>query len=87
MTELRDVTDRFSELLSRRFFVDHEPGSLLVWVDADSGDVATLVRQIEARHPGARFTVQRAGAAVAVRITARKQELAELESRYVDGPS
>lgn len=74
MTEVPDVAERFSELLSHRLFVDHEPGSLLVWVDADLGQVATLVRQVEARHPAARFAVQRAGAAVAVRMTAREQE-------------
>ena len=77
------MTERFTELLSRRYFVDHEPGSLLVWVDADAEQVTTLVRQVEARHPAARFAVQRAGAAVAVRITAREQELDELESRYI----
>ena len=87
MTEVRDVANRFSELLSHRFFVDHEPGVLLVWVDADVLQVAELVRQVEARHPAARFTVQRSGAAVAVRMTARDQELADLESRYVDALS
>jgi hypothetical protein len=52
-------------------------------VDAEVEHVATLVRQIEARHPAARFAVQRAGAAVAVRMTAGEQELDDLESRYV----
>ena len=83
MTEFRDVADRFGELLSHRLFVDHEPGALLVWVDADSRQVATLVRQVEARHPAARFAVQRAGAAVAIRMTAREEELAEIEGHYV----
>jgi hypothetical protein len=87
MTEARDVDARFSELLSHRLFVDHEPGALLVWVDADSRQVATLVHQVEARHPAARFGVQRSGAAVAVRMTAREQELADLESRYVGARS
>jgi hypothetical protein len=52
-------------------------------VDADSRLVARLVRQVEARHPAARFAVQRSGAAVAVRMTPREQELAELDTHYV----
>ena len=82
VTEVQDVTDRFSELLSHRLCVDHEPGALLV-LDANSRLVARLMRQVEARHPAARFAVQQSGAAVAVRMTAREQELAELESHYV----
>ena len=78
------VTERFKDLLGRRLFLDREPGVLLVWVEADQHDVASLVPQVEALHPGTRFAVQTSGAAVAVRMTARDDELAAIEHLYVD---
>ena len=84
MTEFRNgATDRFRELMARRLFVDHEPGALLVWLDADRHELSRLVARVEANHPAARFTVQTSGAAVAVRIAARDEELVELVGRYL----
>jgi hypothetical protein len=79
-----DIAERFRALLGRRHFVDRESGVLLVWVPADRADLAELVGQVEARHPAARFSLQEAGSAVAIRMSAREQELAEIEALYVD---
>jgi hypothetical protein len=85
MATLRSsVTERFRDLLARRLFLDREPGVLLVWVEADRHDVASLVPQVEALHPATRFAVQTSGVAVAVRMTARDDELAAIEQLYVD---
>lgn len=78
-----DVAARFRALLERRHFVDRESGVLLVWLPADRGELVDLVPLVEARHPAARFSVQEAGSATAVRMTARDQDLAEIESLYV----
>lgn len=78
-----DVAARFRALLDRRHFVDRESGVLLVWLPADRHELAGLVPQVEARHPAARFSVQESGAAVAVRMSAREQDLAEIEALYV----
>ena len=78
---------RFRALLERRHFVDRETGVLLVWVPVDGAvrrELAELVPQVEARHPATRVSVQEAGAAVAVRMSAREQDLAELEALYLD---
>ena len=80
-----DVAARFRALLDQRHFVDRESGVLLVWVPADRGELGALVPLVEARHPAARFSVLEAGAATAIRMTARDQDLAEIESLYV-GP-
>lgn len=80
-----DVGSRFRALLGRRHFVDRESGVLLVWLPADRGELGELVPLVEARHPAARFSVQEFGAAVAVRMTAHEQDLAEIEALYV-GP-
>jgi hypothetical protein len=81
---VNDVTERFRSLLGRRHFVDRESGVLLVWVGVDDrAELVELVPQVGALHPEARFGVQEAGTAVAVRRSARDQELAELEARYV----
>lgn len=78
-----EVTGRFRALLDRRYFVDREAGVLLVWLDADRRELAEVVALVEARHPAARFSVQESGAALAVRMSAREQDLAEIEARYV----
>jgi hypothetical protein len=84
MTEVRDgATERFRGLLAHRLFIDHEPGALLVWLAADREEVSRLVHSVEGRHPGARFTVQTSGTAVAVRMAARDEELIDLERRYL----
>lgn len=79
-----EVAERFRVLLGRRHFVDRESGVLLIWVPADRRELAELVAQLEARHPGIRLTTQEAGSAVAVRMTGREQELAHLEALYVE---
>jgi hypothetical protein len=79
-----DIAERFRTLLGQRHFVDRESGVLLVWVPADRGELAELVGLVEARHPAARFSLQEAGSAVAVRMSARAQELAEIEALYVE---
>lgn len=88
MDDERDVVgDRFRALLDRRHFVDRETGVLLVWVPVDGTvrrELAELVPQVEARHPAARVSLQESGAAVAVRMSAREQDLAELEALYLD---
>ena len=71
-------------MLGRRHFVDRETGVLLVWLPADtSPELSELVRELESRHPATRFSLQETGSAVAVRMSARDQELAEIEARYV----
>lgn len=93
MNELGDVvTVRFRALLGQRHFLDREAGVLLVWIPADGPDrreLAELVAQVEARHPAARISMQESGSAVAVRMSAREQDLAEIEALYVDpaGPA
>ena len=77
------VAQRFRALLGTRHFVDRESGVLLVWLPAGPAELARLVGQVEVRHPAARFSLQRAGAAVAIRITAPDQDLAELEALYL----
>jgi hypothetical protein len=81
------VTARFRALLGRRHFVDREAGVLLVWVPSDGvvrRELAELVGQVEARHPAARISVQESGRAVAIRMSARESDLAEIEALYVD---
>jgi hypothetical protein len=78
-----EVGDEFRSVLSRRQFVDRASGTLLVWVQAEPGELSALVSKVEARHPGARFGVDEVGSAVAVRITAREPQLAELEALYL----
>jgi NTP pyrophosphatase (non-canonical NTP hydrolase) len=80
-----EVEKRLRELMGRRHFVDRESGVLLIWLAAEVGELADAVGQLETRHPTARFSVQESGAALAVRMTARDQELAEIEALYVAG--
>jgi hypothetical protein len=85
VNETRDeVAERFRTLLGRRHFVDRETGVLLVWVPADRRELAELVGEVERRHPAARFSLQEAGSALAVRMSARDQDLAEIEALYVE---
>jgi hypothetical protein len=78
------VEKRLRAVLGRRHFVDRETGVLLVWLPADtSTDLSALVSELESRHPATRFSLQETGSAVAVRMSARDQELAELEALYV----
>jgi hypothetical protein len=83
VNDVDEVADRFRALLGRRHFVDRESGVLLVWVPGDPRDLAGLVAQVEARHPAARMTVLESGSAVAVRISAREQDLTEIEALYL----
>src|SRR5882724_895195 len=79
---------RCRALVGRRYFVDREPGALLMWLPADDAtraDVATLVPQAQAWHPGVRFAIQRAGAALAVKATARESDLDHLYATYFTG--
>ena len=79
------LEERFRALLGRRHFLDRERGVLLVWVAAaDRAELAALVGPVGARHPAARITVLEAGTALAVRISGRDPDLAELEARYVE---
>lgn len=78
------VEKRLRAVLGRRHFVDRETGVLLVWLPADaSPELSELVGELESRHPATRFSLQETGSAVAVRMSARDQELAEIEARYV----
>ena len=78
------VAKRLRAVLGRRHFVDRETGVLLVWLPADtSPELSELVRELESRHPATRFSLQETGSAVAVRMSARDQELAEIEALYV----
>lgn len=79
-----DAAERFRRVLGRRHFLDRESGVLLVWTSDTHHELPGLVARIEARHPGTRFTVQRTGAAVAVRISARDEDLAAVEALYLD---
>jgi hypothetical protein len=79
-----EVEKRLRTVLGRRHFVDRETGVLLVWLPADaSGELTELVGELETRHPATRFSLQETGSAVAVRMSARDQELTELEALYV----
>ena len=79
-----EVEKRLRTALGRRHFVDRETGVLLVWLPAEmSGELAELVGELETRHPATRFSLQENGSAVAVRMSARDQELAELEALYL----
>lgn len=78
------VEKRLRTVLGRRHFVDRETGVMLVWLPADtSSELSELVSELEYRHPATRFSVQEAGSAVAVRMSAREQDLAEIEALYV----
>jgi hypothetical protein len=78
------VAERLRAVLGRRHFVDRETGVLLVWLPAGtSSELSELVRELESRHPATRFSLQETGSAVAVRMSARDQELAEIEALYV----
>ncbi len=85
MSEPPDAVEkRLRTVLGRRHFVDRETGVLLVCLPADaSSELSELVSELECRHPATRFSVQEAGSAVAVRMSARDQELAEIEALYV----
>ena len=73
-----EVEKRLRTVLGRRHFVDRETGGLLVWLPADaSGELTDLVGELETRHPATRFSLQETGSAVAVRMSARDQELTE----------
>jgi hypothetical protein len=78
-----EVATRFRVALGRRHFVDRETGVLLIWLPADRGELAELVGEVERRHPAARFSLQESGRAVAVRMSAQEQELAEIEALYL----
>jgi hypothetical protein len=78
-----DVAQRFRDVMGRRHFVDHEPGVLLIWVAAGQRELADLMPQVEARHPGVRFAVQSSGSATAVQVRARDEELTAIEELYV----
>jgi hypothetical protein len=56
---------------------------LLIWVTAEPGEMASLMAQVEARHPGTHFTVQKSDSATAVQITARDEELTAIETPYI----
>jgi hypothetical protein len=78
------VEKRLRAVLGRRHFVDREAGVLLVWLPADTScELSELVGELESRHPAARFSLQETGSAIAVRMSAPDQELAELEALYV----
>jgi hypothetical protein len=82
------IPARCRALVRRRYFVDREPGALLMWLPADDAtraDVASLVPRAQAWHPSVRFAVQRAGAALAVKATAREAELDHLYATYFTG--
>lgn len=79
-----EVAQWFRKLLDRRQFVDREPGILLIWLAAERQELAEMIPQIEARHPGARFNVQNSGSAIAVQVTARDNDLAAIEELYID---
>jgi hypothetical protein len=81
-----EPAERFRALLGRRHFVDRESGVLLVWVPADRAELAELVGELGSRHPAARFSLQESGRAVAVRMSAQEQDLAEIEALYVLAP-
>jgi hypothetical protein len=81
-----EAADRFRAVLGRRHFVDRESGVLLVWVPADRAELAELVDRLGSRHPAARFSLQESGRAVAVRMSAQEQDLAEIEALYVLAP-
>lgn len=83
MNQPDEVALRFRALLGRRHFLDREHGVLLVWLPADRGELAELVAKVERRHPAARFSLQRSGRAVAVRMKAQERDLAEIEALYV----
>ena len=79
-----EVEKRLRTVLGRRHFVDRETGVLLVWLPADASEQLTeLVGELEVRHPATRFSLQETGAAVAVRMSARDHELAEIQALYV----
>jgi hypothetical protein len=82
------LPSRCRALVSRRYFVDREPGALLMWLPADEttrADLATLVPQAQAWHPTVRFAIRRTGAALAVKATARESDLDHLYATYFTG--
>jgi hypothetical protein len=80
-----EVAKRFRNVMDRRHFVDHEPGMLLIWVPVEREELAELIPQVEARHPGARFVVRSTDSATAVQVTAREEVLATIAQLYIDG--
>lgn len=79
------LPSRCRALVRRRYFVDREPGALLMWLPADEAtraDLATLVPQAQASHPTVRFAIHRTGAALAVKATARESDLDHLYATY-----
>lgn len=79
-----EVAKRFRTMMDRRHFVDHEPGMLLIWVPVEREELAKIIPQVEARHPGARFVVRRTGSATAVQVTAREEMLATIAQLYIE---
>jgi len=77
------VAKRFRTMMDQRHFVDHEPGMLLIWVPVEREELAEIVPQVEARHPGARFVLRRAGSATGVQVTARAEVLAAIAELYI----
>ena len=82
-----EVAKRFRIMMDRRHFVDHEPGVLLIWVPVEREELAELIPQVEARHPGARFVLRRTGSATAVEVTAREEVLATVAQLYIESGS
>jgi hypothetical protein len=86
--DVTEIARRCQDLVSRRYFVDREPGALLMWLPTDEAtrdELATLIPRAQARHAGVRFAVQRTGAALAVKATAREAELDQLYATYIAG--
>lgn len=81
---------RCRALVGRRYFVDREPGALLMWLPADEDtrrDVDTLVPRAQAWHPAVTFAVQHTGAALAVKATAREADLDHIYTLYFTEPA
>jgi hypothetical protein len=85
-----EVPSRCRALVRRRYFVDREPGALLMGLPADEAtrqDVASLVPRAQAWHPRVTFAIQRAGAALAVKASARESELDQIYALYFTEPA
>jgi hypothetical protein len=80
-----EVAKRFRAMMGRRHFVDHEPGMLLIWIPVQGAELAELIPQVEARHPGARFVLRKTGSATAVQVTGHEETLAAIAQLYIEG--
>ena len=87
--ERHRIARRCHDLVGRRYFVDREPGALLMWLPADQAtrdEVAVLVPRAQAEYAGVRFAVQRSGSALAVKASAREADLDRLYATYFAEP-